>query len=280
MSNILEKSAFTVSVVLENSKGSGFFFCYKGNMFVVTARHVIFNEKDGEFSLYGKAATIKAPDIMGATASPAIFDILLNENNTFYNNSYDVGLVHLGSYRLTHDNTKLHPAYRDEIVQTQLPTNRGQFYGQYSSVSLGNVKVGADVFVAGYPTSLGITHYLDLFDHDRPVVRKGIVSHVNYERQHIIIDCFVFPGNSGGPVIQASSTGDAKNTLIGLVSRYIPYRQLQIIPVENITNINYINSGYALIVSMDHVIDSIVKFSERLPDPYDGKGPEDWDNLF
>lgn len=104
---------------------------------------------------------------------------------------------------------------------------------------------------------------------------------MNYKRQHLIIDCFVFPGNSGGPVIQVSdSDDDAKDTLIGLVSRYIPYRQVQVIPIENITNTNYINSGYALIVSMDHVIESIVEFSKRLPDPYGEKEPEDWDSLF
>lgn len=280
MPNIYKKSTFTVSIILDNSKGSGFFFCYKGNMFVVTARHVLFREKDGGFNLYANAATIKAPDILGKDADPAIFDNILNSENTYYNNTYDVGLIHLGSYRLTHDKTLLKATYREETIQTQLPTNRAQFYGEHSIVALDDVHVGTDIFVAGYPTSLGIDRYLDFFDLDRPVVRKGIISHVNYKKQHIIIDCFVFPGNSGGPVFQAPNDEDSKHTLIGLVSRYIPYRQIHVIPVENITNINYVNSGYALIVSMDHVIESIVEFSKRLPDPYDGKKPDDWDNLF
>jgi V8-like Glu-specific endopeptidase len=280
MTNIFKKSTFTVSVVLENSKGSGFFFCYKGNMYVVTARHVLFREKEGSFNLYANAACIKAPDTKGKDADPAIFENLLNDNNTYYNKTYDVGLIHLGSYRLKNNKTLLQASYREETIQTQLPTNMAQFYGEYSAVSLNDVHVGTDIFIAGYPTSLGITQYMDFFDHDRPVVRKGIVSHVNYKKQHIIIDCFVFPGNSGGPVIQATNDEDLKHTLIGLVSRYIPYRQIHVIPVENITNINYVNSGYALIVSMDHILESMIDFSKRLPDPYDGKKPDDWDSLF
>jgi hypothetical protein len=242
-------------------------------MYVVTARHVLFKEIDGVYSLYDNSATIRAPDFQGGENQPAIFDNLLNEANTCYNEEFDVALIHLGTYRLTNNNKALHPAYREETQQTQLPTTRAQFYGEHSKRALDQVSVGTDVFIAGYPTSLGIREYIDFFDTDRPVIRKGIVSHINYKKQHIIIDCFVFAGNSGGPVFQSIDQPDARESLIGLVSKYVPYRQTYVIPNENIRQVNYINSGYTVVVSMDHVIKTILEFSQKLPDPYEGREP-------
>ncbi|MFD0763221.1 hypothetical protein ACFQZI_00045 [Mucilaginibacter lutimaris] len=69
-----------------------------------------------------------------------------------------------------------------------MSTNAAQFCVQPGAIPLNEVKVSADIFIAGYPTSLGVEGYLDFFDIDRPVLRKGIASHVNYKSQRIIPD--------------------------------------------------------------------------------------------
>jgi hypothetical protein len=57
---------------------------------------------------------------------------------------------------------------------------------------------GKEVFVLGYPGSVGV----DLLN--KAVVRRGIISWVptdiNKSGKKILIDCSIFPGNSGGPV--------------------------------------------------------------------------------
>lgn len=249
-------------------------------MYIVTARHVLFSEKDNNYNLIDKAVTIKTPDFIGGENTAGIYDIMLDETNTFYHEHFDVGLIYLGSYYLTNGIKALHPSYDERVNKTMEPTERGLFYGEPSACPLADVQVGADVYIAGYPITLGSNNYHDVFDMDRPVLRKGIISHVNYKRKHIIIDCMVFSGNSGGPVFEVDKDGDSQKKLIGLVSKYIPYRQRYVIPNESIEHINYVNSGYALVVSMDHVIESIIVFAQKLPDPYAGRTNGDWNDIF
>lgn len=61
---------------------------------------------------------------------------------------------------------------------------------------------GKEIFVLGYPGAVGV----DLLN--RSVLRKGIISWVppNIQKSgsKILIDCNIFPGNSGGPVFSTS----------------------------------------------------------------------------
>jgi len=55
---------------------------------------------------------------------------------------------------------------------------------------------GADIYVLGYPGSVGKTYWT------RALLRKAIISWVpkKMDNKKFLIDCNVFPGNSGGPV--------------------------------------------------------------------------------
>lgn len=56
---------------------------------------------------------------------------------------------------------------------------------------------GADVFVLGYPGSVGNSYWT------RALVRKGIISWMpssEVSKRKFLVDCPVYPGNSGGPV--------------------------------------------------------------------------------
>ena len=80
-----------------------------------------------------------------------------------------------------------------------------------------------------------------------------------------IVDAFVFPGNSGGPVVikpeVARIQGTQHNTssrLIGLVKSYIPYRDVAISPQTKRARVVFEeNTGLTNVEPVDHIIQTI-----------------------
>ncbi|MBC8277261.1 MAG: trypsin-like peptidase domain-containing protein [FCB group bacterium] len=83
---------------------------------------------------------------------------------------------------------------------------------------------GASVFVLGYPGAIGGAFLT------KAIVRQGIISWispVDPESNYILIDCNIFPGNSGGPVLKIPTGIDrhgsfkigGKVKLLGIVSK-------------------------------------------------------------
>lgn len=104
------------------------------------------------------------------------------------------------------------------------------FEGVYipSSATIGQdlLQAGAPVLVLGFPLGLRDP------EHGFPIVRSGNVAQPSGD--DIVVDAFVFPGNSGGPVIyvppiKVSGSLESpyinQERLIGVVSSFIPYRE-------------------------------------------------------
>jgi hypothetical protein len=83
---------------------------------------------------------------------------------------------------------------------------------------------GNKVYVFGYPGAVGTEYWT------KPLLREGIISWTNSKSPHksqFLIDCDIFPGNSGGPVfsipIGINRKGEimlgGKITFIGIVSQ-------------------------------------------------------------
>lgn len=124
-------------------------------------------------------------------------------------------------------------------------------------VDYDDVKVGDEVFVLGFPSSVVLSqnpsvHYL----------RNGVVSSKPGPPE-IIIDAFLFPGNSGGPVYWKQATGihfgsglsgtdvpGRESKLIGLVSRTLQYSEEARSPQTGRTRVIFEeNSGLAVVIS-------------------------------
>lgn len=132
-----------------------------------------------------------------------------------------------------------------------------------------DVVVGAEVFVFGYPSSLGLkmTPQLEV---GKPLLRRGIVAGRNEKRETIILDCPVYGGNSGGPVIQKSEAADGmiEHVVIGLVAQYVPFVESKY-EVERAdstiraseTEFVFANSGYAVAIPMDPVMALVQGFA-------------------
>ncbi len=97
-----------------------------------------------------------------------------------------------------------------------------------------------------------------------PICRMGCISRVenvyhDSSTKYFLIDAPTFPGNSGGPVISRPENLSITNTpynasanLIGLVSAYLPYREiLSSTQTHQQRMINEENSGLTVVVSVD-----------------------------
>lgn len=122
---------------------------------------------------------------------------------------------------------------------------------------------GDFIYALGFPMGLVGT------DRQHVFVRSGIISRIQdlFEKRQkdYIVDAFVFPGNSGGPVLSKPEVVEIKGTkssnrssLIGLVKSYIPYRD---VAISNQTNrpraIFEENTGLTKVEPVDHIIETI-----------------------
>jgi hypothetical protein len=126
------------------------------------------------------------------------------------------------------------------------------------------VSAGDGIFVLGFPMGLtGNTH-------SAVVVRGGIIARIEdllyYGGESFLIDSFIFPGNSGGPVLLKPESFSIPGTLnhpasylIGVVDACQPYREPAVSPQTQETRVIFEeNSGLAAILPIDYVIDTII----------------------
>lgn len=266
MGNIpFRKLAAAVHIHSDNTKGSGLLFCKESIIYLVTARHVLYKKTEsGNFELYTNLITINCPTTDIDDDNLKRIEVnLVNSENAFYNPSYDVCIVKLGTYTLTNGNKTLVPDYSDKVNAYEEPEKKSLISGTEAVREMNDVTVTNDVFLLGFPTSLGLNNYTDYFNTNKPIVRKGIISYVNKDKFLIIIDCPVYSGNSGGPVIEVTENDGKKDySIIGIVSEYIPYKQEWFNYREKYSTVEYVNSGYAAIVAFDKVNETIEMYKK------------------
>lgn len=107
------------------------------------------------------------------------------------------------------------------------------------------------------------------------IVRGGTIARIRDTLANVnpefLVDAFVFPGNSGGPVISAPQSDAIKGTktqnaanLIGVVKSYVPYRDVAVSQqTGNVRVIFEENSGLTAAHPMDYVDEIIQRDIER-----------------
>jgi V8-like Glu-specific endopeptidase len=246
--------AYPVLIKIGASTGSGFFINTVSGTFLVTANHVIQNPQTGQ--LYASQAEIIAYPKINADSEKNIFSLdlsLLSQAGRIkFDSALDVALIQIG-LRGTSDAVlmSLPPGVisvrqsQTGIVGVSLDTVR-----LYADVLISN-----DVFILGYPISVGIPDFPQI-DYSKPLIRSGVVSGKNNELRSIILDCAVYPGNSGGPVIEVETEAfQYKYRVIGVVTQRVPTI------VQSSTGANIlVNSGYSVAASMDRVLELANEF--------------------
>lgn len=132
-----------------------------------------------------------------------------------------------------------------------------------SEMSESGVSEGDFIYVLGFP--------MGIVDEDRQFViaRSGIIARIRDtlegHKTDFLVDAFIFPGNSGGPVIykpEIISVGGtkslAKPCLIGIVSCYLTYKDVAISRQTGHTRVVFEeNSGLAAVVPVNFVMEAI-----------------------
>jgi S1-C subfamily serine protease len=249
-----------VFVQLPGSTGSGFFICTTNGLYLVTAKHVLFNPADGTNAptLKADAVTLKSFYVESPTNTDiTVIDLnlkgLMTNHCVFCSSSSDVAAVKFETPAGTQ--FIYGPFVSLKSVCTAVTMNN-----EDNIEKIHQVAVGDQVFMFGYPTSL-TAPIAAIVDPTEPLLRGGIVAGKNEAKDNIIIDCPAYFGNSGGPVIlvDRSDFSVTKFRIIGVVSKFIPFQEIWENKTMQYMHVTESNSGYTVIVPIDDVMDMIKK---------------------
>lgn len=138
-----------------------------------------------------------------------------------------------------------------------------------------HVAEGDFVYILGYPMGL-----LDP-DWRYPIARSGIIARIqdllDGHKSKFLLDAYVSPGNSGGPVIlkperiAIEGTGAPKGIgVIGIISSSYMLRERHRIPHRKLRTIDTQNSGLASVFPSDFILETIdetIKKTRGGPNP-------------
>jgi hypothetical protein len=254
--------AYPVLVQLPGELASGFYLNTGTSIYLVTAKHVIFDPQSAR--IRGGPMTLlsypRDPKQSGTNVLVVDMAALLQAGEIKGHLTADAAVVHIG------DSVSSAP---DKGPATQtirfIPgvTVRTAALSGLLGLSVNAIKKYDDVLVAnevllfGYPTSLGIQGSPQL-DPLRPLLRRGIVAGLNPSAKSVIIDCPSYPGNSGGPVVEADRAAfSATFNVIGIVSEFVPFEEKSINYPIAYQSVNISNSGYTIVTPMDFVLELV-----------------------
>jgi hypothetical protein len=241
-----------ILITLGNGEsGSGFFIATSNHFFLATAAHVLFDASTGH--LRSDTAELAWPSADPTNSSTCRMQAnlakLQADNNIRINTPHDVAVVRCGLV-ITNNAT----VYR--LDEMHVISNAEPVMVHSSDVrKLKDVNVGDDVYIFGYPSSVGLKQS-PKFDYSKPLLRKGVVSGIYNQAQTITIDAAVYFGNSGGPVFEAQQLGLGQEsyTIIGVTTEIIPFVDVSKNETYHYSNVNVSNSGYSVVQPVDFIL--------------------------
>ena len=234
----------------QTGTGSGFYFRTNTSIYLVTARHVLFQQQGGQMVLLSPSLELlaypKDPHANGRDLFRVDLAALFRAGEAKPHPSEDVAAVRLATVPEGDEREKpfsFVPGV-SYIEKSGSPTISA---APSTTKRFDAVLISNEVVMFGYPTSLGLSESPQL-DPLRPLLRHGIVAGVNPGKKSIVLDGSAYGGNSGGPVIEI--TREFPRTefkLIGVVREFVPYRPHPHMALAN--------SGYAIATPMDFALE-------------------------
>jgi hypothetical protein len=237
----------------DSGRGSGFYLNDNQAVYVVTACHVLFKDR---LELYPGSVILTS--IASDFATKAVFELdcprLLADGALKKHDRADVAVCKLATLTAGATGYTIMPL-PGVIAKSKLPAGTNVMGVPTDHVrKIDDVLVSNDVFLFGYPTSLGRNAQIDPA---MPLLRKGIIAGKTEDRK-LIIDCPVYFGNSGG-LVQEIHHVDQNTTYyygIGVAVEMVPFvEELWSKQFKVQTGVRYENSGYSIVEPMDRVLE-------------------------
>lgn len=176
---------YPVLITTSNLTGSGFYLHTDKGIFLVTAKHVIFNPSG---KLWSNLIEVRSYTVDPADLNPNILVLDLSLLKPKAHPSRDVAIVQVAT-------SAGQPTAGSQSKVTWLPgvlpqaiNNNGLVSVAQDTVSrFDQILVGNDVIVFGYPTSLELKE-LDQLDPLRPLLRRGLVAGLNTQKRSVVLD--------------------------------------------------------------------------------------------
>ncbi|HTA82389.1 MAG TPA: serine protease [Bacteroidia bacterium] len=251
-----------VLLTIDSSEtGSGVFISDSLNVYLVTARHCLYNiDRYGAHFKPHMLTILHYPhDIVSGNSALITIDFTaMKDSLVRYDKSHDIAIIKIGYIKIIdsiHGSVIYFPHILKEksALVNAWPIRLTRKYQQ--------INIGSDIYLFGYPRSIGIAKKPQ-FDYDRPLLRKGIIAG-KYDRQKtLVLDSPVYFGNSGGPVFELIEyDGFQKGiVLIGIVSEYIPYQNEM--SSQTSYTVQNLNSGYSIIEPIEFAINLINNYDK------------------
>ena len=237
---LLEDFSYVAFLNIDNFKstGSWFFLQKNGYDYLITARHILYDENG---SLRWEQMLVR-PNHIWDCSEICWFNVRLSEDCIIQDINSDIAIINFGNIQ----NNQLSDFITEEnkwITPVSISEDKTKWVNHFMITS--------DIYLVWFPTSLISRD--NLFDPTKPLVTKGIISWKNNQSNTFVVDASSYYGNSGWPIIALSE--DKKLYIIGFVSRYIPFitnwyndREKSIIHTE------ISNSGYSMCIPIDSII--------------------------
>ncbi len=221
-----------LSVNYGDSYGSGFRLGTNQGEYIITAKHVVFDNNNKLLS----DLWIKSRNYHGHIDDAFSATVNLTDANVSTFNDYDLAVIKLDQAHNLHIET---------------PGNDISFATLDDLLLFDDIMIASNILLVGFPSSLTVDNFYDV---DRPLLRTGIVAGKNINNTTFVIDSLAFYGVSGGPVLQIDNNTNSIK-IIGIVSRYIPFiTEWKNKHERAISRQDFYNSGYAVCLPLDKIL--------------------------
>ena len=218
------------------------------SVYLVTNRHVLANHKQIAVRLNPVKASDLVKEITVELKDEKGNDLWISHPNP----SVDISAVHLNGRWL-----------RGQALQFSFFSSDKHAADKARLRDLG-LSAGDGIFVLGFPMGLTGTAQRSYV-----IARQGAIARISDvldgAATTFLIDALIFPGNSGGPVVSATSLNAIEGTkpqnvayLIGVVRGYLPYTDVAISQqTGQVRMLTQENSGLAEVIPIDYVNETI-----------------------
>jgi hypothetical protein len=233
MRNIPENNlAYPTLIILSTGhSGSGFQLNSGTQLYMVTAKHVLFNEQ-GQLIADKAEVVCQTSEIDDDSNTVLVIDFLVlqSTNNLFFHPQKDVAAFTFSTVTFNADGITYSTNLIPGVTIKQSGKNGLVSVAKNTVLFLNDVLVSNDIFLYGYPSSLGLKQSPQ----------------------------FVYYGNSGGPVVQVNNSGGRiHHSVVGVVSQFIPYTENWVNQSNKLVHTEVSNSGYSVAVAMDYVFEML-----------------------